>query len=795
MTKSFTKAIFTLLFFSLALISRAQLSVCSTPPTAIQNGEFISSGFGNLNSSIINDWYVSYGSPTVKNENCPGSSGASVWMWSYSGGGEGIFTCFRFEQGITYDVSLWVKNTNYVDQGNLKVMASKNFSFGTPSPSPTTTQIISANFSHSSTWTQVKYTFTANDNYTRLLIFPLMTIGPINGTDQYELVVDKVEVVKNNAIGPVLLTGPGVDLCEGDEFTLEAFLGGAGNPNYIFTWSEDQGSGYQITESGSKKTIKLQAKTTSRWKVRVEDPNDTSAGYSEAFIDVVVKPGLNLITCNDTLICHGDSAGLFAIGTRCMGDTNHLRWTWRDTHLGKVVGHSRVLMDFPKTSTLYRVTLEDTVKVLNKSKDVYVQVDDHFTATARNDTTVCVGSEIELSALISQCKNAQLYFRWEKDGSSGFISDEHPKVTIDKETKYSLLAYNEYGLKDTSEVLIHIFDPPTIQINGNDSLCLGEALSLSVSHQGGTGKNYTYEWTGPDGKNIGSDSIMSSSTSQEGYYKIRVNDGCSYTVLDSVAISFFERPEARFVIDTTEGCSPFQLHAVDSSLRHFNKFNLWLMNQESFVDSGDLDSIWQKAGTYDLGLIVRSGKSCADTFFSPNPITIHPQPNARIALSTRLVEENTSFLVSNLTQGAVHHYWQFGNSLREEFNGQDTVISLKDTGYQFVYQFAENEFGCLDTALDSIRIVEQFIVFIPNAFSPNGDEHNPLFYPSVHGVRSYHLIIYNRWGERILDCDNCSWDGYYKSRLVEQDVYFYVLRFEGEMNQVSTRKGSITVLR
>ena len=52
-----------------------------------------------------------------------------------------------------------------------------------------------------------------------------------------------------------------------------------------------------------------------------------------------------------------------------------------------------------------------------------------------------------------------------------------------------------------------------------------------------------------------------------------------------------------------------------------------------------------------------------------------------------------------------------------------------------------------------------FYTFIPNSFTPNNDNDNDLFFPSIIGHKSYNLKIYNRWGELIFDKDNGTWNG------------------------------------
>ena len=88
-------------------------------------------------------------------------------------------------------------------------------------------------------------------------------------------------------------------------------------------------------------------------------------------------------------------------------------------------------------------------------------------------------------------------------------------------------------------------------------------------------------------------------------------------------------------------------------------------------------------------------------------------------------------------------------------------------------------------------------IFIPNAFTPNGDGHNDLFIVSGGFFRDYQLDIFNRWGQLIFSSQSLdnSWDGTFKGRPVQEGVYVFRLQATDEEGRTSQRAGSITVLR
>jgi gliding motility-associated-like protein len=88
-------------------------------------------------------------------------------------------------------------------------------------------------------------------------------------------------------------------------------------------------------------------------------------------------------------------------------------------------------------------------------------------------------------------------------------------------------------------------------------------------------------------------------------------------------------------------------------------------------------------------------------------------------------------------------------------------------------------------------------IFIPNAFSPNNDGMNDKFMVRSAPLKSYHLIIFDRWGNKVFESNDAAnnWNGTYKNQPVAMDVYGYY--FEGECLQGEkiTIKGNVSLIK
>lgn len=88
-------------------------------------------------------------------------------------------------------------------------------------------------------------------------------------------------------------------------------------------------------------------------------------------------------------------------------------------------------------------------------------------------------------------------------------------------------------------------------------------------------------------------------------------------------------------------------------------------------------------------------------------------------------------------------------------------------------------------------------VYIPNAFSPNGDGVNDIFKVRVNSLKNAHLEIYDRWGHIVFESDdiNDGWDGTYKNRFAPIDTYGYYFTGECLQGEKISLKGNITLLK
>ena len=110
---------------------------------------------------------------------------------------------------------------------------------------------------------------------------------------------------------------------------------------------------------------------------------------------------------------------------------------------------------------------------------------------------------------------------------------------------------------------------------------------------------------------------------------------------------------------------------------------------------------------------------------------------------------------------------------------------------------ATTEFGCKDTITKLLEVKEEFLLYIPNAFTPNGDGENDTFRPKGSGIKSYSLSVYDRWGEQIFVSTDITkgWDGTFKGKDCQDGVYVYVIIAINNVNAKFEKVGHITLIK
>lgn len=113
------------------------------------------------------------------------------------------------------------------------------------------------------------------------------------------------------------------------------------------------------------------------------------------------------------------------------------------------------------------------------------------------------------------------------------------------------------------------------------------------------------------------------------------------------------------------------------------------------------------------------------------------------------------------------------------------------------YMTATDELGC--TSVDSLTVYSYPTIYVPNAFTPGGNDKNPIFYAYGRGIADFNMTIYSRWGQIIFQSDNIDdgWDGTMNGSEVQTGVYIWTIQYTTDIDPLTVHKdiGHVTLLR
>ncbi len=135
----------------------------------------------------------------------------------------------------------------------------------------------------------------------------------------------------------------------------------------------------------------------------------------------------------------------------------------------------------------------------------------------------------------------------------------------------------------------------------------------------------------------------------------------------------------------------------------------------------------------------------------------------------------------------------FGNTIHNP-----TVAPLENTTYNLTVR---DEYGCVNLGAVFI-VVKDFscgepYLFVPDAFTPNGDGMNDVLYVRGNAVNEVQMMIYNKWGNKIFETNSLDegWDGTFAGKPLPPDVYSYYLHIKCFNGEDYFKRGDITIIK
>jgi len=347
-----------------------------------------------------------------------------------------------------------------------------------------------------------------------------------------------------------------------------------------------------------------------------------------------------------------------------------------------------------------------------------------------------------------------------------------------------------------------------IQHTPDTLVCANSVITLRALGTGGSSA-YTYTWT-LNGTAIGTGtSLVVTPVGTINNYCVTLSEQCGSPPNQECFI--VTNPNQIFPTlqsDKAKDCEPGNFtFANTSNLPNEIASTTYLFsNNSSYIVNGaqSLNATFPNVAAYGVTMTVTSIYGCVyDTIIS-SIIEVTPVPNAYFTFSKNPATwfETTVQTFDNSIGDVINWQWSCPDAISVSSDGDNASFTFAEgiAGIYPVSLIVTTPEGCIDTTILDISIVPDIILYVPNSFTPDGDEHNQTwkFYIEGIDIMNFKLEIFNRWGELMWESydPRAEWDGTFKSRKVPQGSYTWKMTFK-ELNSDGRKQhvGYINVLK
>jgi gliding motility-associated-like protein len=330
----------------------------------------------------------------------------------------------------------------------------------------------------------------------------------------------------------------------------------------------------------------------------------------------------------------------------------------------------------------------------------------------------------------------------------------NPTVTYNTPGFYNiqLIVSSTDNCKDTTQGIISVTPYPVFDLGADTSTCEHQIdLNVGVS-------NATYIWSNGT-------TDTNATFSQSGVVWVQVDSG-NCTIRDSILLTFNEHPDADIDIDGI--CINDSVIFYDAST--IGQSNIiqweWTIDSQTF-NTQIIDTQFSQEGNVTVSLVVTNDLGCTDTI--DKDFHIHSPDNTQMSTSGDVTIHvgDEAYIEA---YGGQSHQWDPSHLTSNPSSDMTFVFPERTTTFKVT---ALDDNGCVIEDSLVVEVYEETIIYIPTAFTPNGDGDNDYFYISGKNICNIEYKIYNRWGQMVFETNelNSKWDGTLKDNTQNMEAF------------------------
>ena len=273
--------------------------------------------------------------------------------------------------------------------------------------------------------------------------------------------------------------------------------------------------------------------------------------------------------------------------------------------------------------------------------------------------------------------------------------------------------------------------------------------------------------------------------------------GCTRSAEGTMPIH--ANPIADFSAGTLKGCAPLTVAFSDKSFTQSSSVSyLYDFGDGTNSSARSTNHTYTEPGVYSVHFHIQNLNGCIDSDdeLKEAIVEVMPTPKAGFKVDPLVVSViNPMLEIIDMSEGSISCEYIFDGQV---FNDCNFEHFLQIVEPQTIVQTVENEYGCAARTETDIKISDH-LIYVPNAFTPDGDGLNDLFFPVATGAVNIEMHIYNRWGMPIYSNlnDKTGWNGSSPNEnyFAPPDVYQYIIILTDHLGWNFEYKGSFRLLR
>ena len=422
--------------------------------------------------------------------------------------------------------------------------------------------------------------------------------------------------------------------------------------------------------------------------------------------------------------------------------------------------------------------------------------------------TICYGQSTQVSAN-AVGGTAPYTYTWTPAFTvNGNTAGPHTTPTLTSTTQYNVNMTDAHNCVSTPTVVTVNVTPPLAITGHTAAVCHGAATPLTptVTSPGRGTSFITYNWL-PSGASSPSLNVTGNIATAPNLYTVTISDGCTSPTASYVfTVDVNPVPTGTVTASTNTLCAPgavtFSVNSASS-----NTFTWYYNTKDVIGTTQQVVYNAPKADTIRVQVHITNQFGCSADAALPGYVVAYDKPTASFIPTPQSASIIDPFITfANTSTGGNTYSWSFGDPAAVSGGNFSTQFSPSHM-YNYVGTYTVNLLvtsvhGCTAEAEQVVEITPDFALYIPNTFTPDGNNLNDFFQPMGVGINedNYRMDIYDRWGEQIFTSNNFrkGWDGSVKgsgSNLAEEGVYIYKIMVYDMQGNKHPFVGHVTVLK